>query len=199
MSALFKRVCKILKIKKINTSAYHPQANLVERSNRELKTYLRQYVMKNPQVWDYHLPYFQFFYNTVVNGSTNYSPHELLYGRAARLPTSVYAPGANLSYEDYTSEMRAIFRDIHKKARENLILSKEKRKLIYDKSAKEWQPSWGDLVLLQRDVLGTGKKLQNQWHGPYEVQERPSEQTAVIMKDGKFERVHVNRLKRFHD
>ena len=74
MSAVFKNICKILKIKKLNTSAYHPQANLVERSNRKLKTYLRQYVMGNPHVWDQHLPYFQFEYNTTVNGFTDYSP-----------------------------------------------------------------------------------------------------------------------------
>ena len=45
MSETFTQICKLLKIKKINTTAYHPQANLVERSNRELKTYLRQYVI----------------------------------------------------------------------------------------------------------------------------------------------------------
>ena len=47
VSSLMNNVCKILKIKKITTSPYHPQANLVERSNRELKTYLRQYIANN--------------------------------------------------------------------------------------------------------------------------------------------------------
>ena len=135
MSAVFKNICKILKIKKINTSAYHPQANLVERSNRELKTYLRQYVMGNHHVWDQHLPYFQFVYNTTVNGSTDYSPYELLYGHVARVPTSIHTINQNLNYNEYVNEMRAIFKNIHLKAKGNLINSKEKWKLIYDKTA----------------------------------------------------------------
>ena len=199
MSAVFKKVCKLLKIKKINTSAYHPQANLVERSNRELKTYLRQYVDGNPHIWDQHLPYFLFEYNTTVNGSTDYSPHELLYGRKARLPTSVYTPNHNLNYQEYANEMRAIFRDLHLKAKENLILSKEKRKLIYDRTAKEWQPMKGDQVLVHRDPMGVGRKLYSAWQGPFQIVALPSEQTATISDGNKFETVHLNRLRKFYD
>lgn len=50
MSKVFSDVCKILKIRKINTSAYHLQASLVERSKRELKMYLRQFVGGNPNM-----------------------------------------------------------------------------------------------------------------------------------------------------
>ena len=58
---------------------------------------------------------------------------------------------------------------------------------------------WGDQVLVHRDHMGVGRKLYNTSQGPFEVVERPSEQAAVIMNDGILEKVHVNRLKRFHD
>lgn len=69
VSNLMKNVCKILKIKKITTTAYHHQANLVERSNRELKIYLRQFIGGDPQTWDKLLPHFTFQYNTTINSS----------------------------------------------------------------------------------------------------------------------------------
>lgn len=98
-------VCKILKIKKITTTAYHPQANLVERSNRELKIYLRQFIDGDPQTWDQLLPHFTFQYNTTINSSTGFTPFELLYGRAARIPNSIYRmKDMELTYSDYADE-----------------------------------------------------------------------------------------------
>lgn len=200
MSEVFKNICKILKIHKINTSAYHPQANLVERSNRELKTYLRQYVVGNPHVWDQYLPYFMFEYNTTVNSSTKYSPFELMYGRIAIMPSSFYnTNNHDLSYGDYCKEMKLIFKNMHSKARDNLILSKEKRKEVYDRKANEWQPMWGDLVLVQANPMGVGQKLQSYWRGPYEIVELPSEQTTVIKNGNKLEKIHNNRLRKYYN
>lgn len=200
MSSLMKNVCKLLKIKKICTSAYHPQANLVERSNRELKIYLRQFILGNPESWDSLLPFFTFEYNSTINSSTGYSPFELLYGRAARIPTSIFAyKNDSLTYDDYIAELRATLKGIHEKAKQNLIISKNKRKIIYDRHSNEWQPMWGDLVLVQSIPSGVGKKLQSLWRGPYEVVDIPSEQTTIIKNGTKLEKIHNNRLKKFYD
>ena len=201
VSTLMKDVCKILKIKKITTSPYHPQANLVERSNRELKTYLRQFVGGKARTWDNLLPFFTFQYNTSVNSSTGYTPFELLYGRTARIPTSIYKRNGvdNLTYETYTQEMKKIFFDLHANAKANLKDSKEKRKQVYDRKANEWQPMYGDLVLVKSVPTGSGQKLQNMWRGPYEVVEFPSEMTTVIKNGNRLEKVHNNRLKRYYD
>lgn len=200
MSSLMKNICKILKIKKLNTSAYHPQANLVERSNRELKTYLRQFVGEKPRIWDQLIPYFTFEYNTTLNSSTNFTPFELLYGRQARIPTSIYNKNnSETNYFDYCNEMKSIFQSLHSKAKENLIISKEKRKRIYDTKSNEWKPMWGDLVLVQANPTGVGQKLQNIWRGPYTVLDIPSEQTAIIQNGRKIEKIHVNRLKKYND
>lgn len=195
-----KNICKILKIKKITTTAYHPQANLVERSNRELKIYLRQFICGDPQSWDQLLPYFMFQYNTTLNSSTGFTPFELVYGKIARIPNSVYKSNEiEVSYDDYASEMRGAFKRLHDIAKENLICSKHKRKEIYDKQANEWQPMWGDRVLVRTNPTGTGQKLQALWKGPYEVVSFPSEQTTVIKNGNKLEKVHNNRLKKYND
>lgn len=200
VSNLMKNVCKILKIKKITTSAYHPQANLVERSNRELKIYLRQFVGKDPNSWDELLPYFTFEYNTTVNSSTGFTPFELLYGKCARIPNSVYKLNSmEFCYGDYVKEMKASFKKLHDTAKENLTLSKQKRKEAYDKNTNEWQPMWGDLVLVKAVPTGTGQKLQSLWRGPYEVVNLQSEQTTVIKNGKRLEKVHNNRLRKYND
>lgn len=132
MSKMFKNICHILKIKKINTTAYHPQVNLVESSNHQLKTYLC------PNMSLGQLPYFMFQYNTTVNSSTKYSPYELLYGRMARISSSTYKnTDSELSFDTYAKEMKSIFRNMHSLAKQNLITSsKESRKEVYDKKNK---------------------------------------------------------------
>ena len=128
MSQVMKDVCKLLKIKKINTSAYHPQGNIVERANRELKIYLRQFVGKNYKTWDRVLPYFAMEYNTCINTSTGYTPYELVFRRKARLPTSIYNQNERKRlYSDFCEEMQTKLKEMHLISRENLIQSKHKR------------------------------------------------------------------------
>jgi Integrase core domain. len=45
MSDVFKKICKLFKITKLKTTAYHPESNgALERSHKTLLTYLRCYV-----------------------------------------------------------------------------------------------------------------------------------------------------------
>jgi len=45
LSEIFKNVCKLLKIAKVQTTAYHPESNgALERSHRTLSEYLRHYI-----------------------------------------------------------------------------------------------------------------------------------------------------------
>lgn len=103
------------------------------------------------------------------------------------------------NYGDYTNELKATLKYLHDKARENLIVSKEKRKEYFDKTAKDWQPMWGDMVLVKANPIGTGQKLQQLWRGPYEVVNLPTAQITIIKNGNRLERVHNNRLKKFND
>ena len=101
-------------------------------------------------------------------------------------------------YSDYSEELIRNLAETHFIARENLIKSKEKRKLIYDQNAIEWQPMWGEMVLVRNNQIGVGQKLQGLWRGPYEVVEIPSDQTCIVRNGKKLEKVHNNRLKKFN-
>ena len=88
MSKLLTEICSLMGIKKVNTTAYHPQTNgLVERFNRTLLDMLSKTVKPGGQDWDARLPYVLFAYRATVQQSTGESPFFLLYGRDPQLPT----------------------------------------------------------------------------------------------------------------
>ena len=123
-----------------------------------------------------------------------------MYGRKATLPTSIYdKKDQEINYDNYACEMRKCFAKMHSIAKDNLILSKQKRKELYDRSATNWIPMWGDLVMLQNNPTGKGRKIQPNFSGPYEIVSLPSEQTAIIKINSRLERVHLNRLRKFND
>ena len=64
--------------------SYYPQANLVERSNRTLKTMIAAFVDGNHRNWDAHLHEFRHSINTAMQRSLKTLPAFLNYGRHPR-------------------------------------------------------------------------------------------------------------------
>ena len=88
LSELVLEVCKILEIKKVNTSGYHPQTNgMVEKFNSTLINMISKVAESSGKDWYRQLPFLLFAYRTAVHDSTNESPFYLLYGRDARIPS----------------------------------------------------------------------------------------------------------------
>jgi len=53
LSELFTRICKLLHIKKIQTTAFHPESNCsLEREHKVLVEYLRRYIAEDQRDWD---------------------------------------------------------------------------------------------------------------------------------------------------
>ena len=80
-SALIKETCKLLKIQKLQTSSYNPQANGVcERMHKLLIDMLSHFVRKDARNWDEYVPCAIMAYRTMPHCSTKYSPYYLVYG-----------------------------------------------------------------------------------------------------------------------
>ena len=80
-SQLLTEVYRLLGIKPIRTTPYHPQTDgLVECFNSMLKSMLRKAVDEEGKDWDCLLPYLLFTYREVPQASTGFSPFELVYG-----------------------------------------------------------------------------------------------------------------------
>ena len=93
---------RLLTVKKLNTSGYHPQTNgLCERFNSTLKIMLRMYIDLDRQNWSKFIPYCVFAYNTSVQETTKHTPYYMVFGRGATLPIDVMT---RTDDEVYTNE-----------------------------------------------------------------------------------------------
>ena len=88
LSHLLQDVCRLMGIKKLNTTAYHPQCDgMVERFNRTLKTILRKHAATFGTQWDRYLPGVLWGYRNTPHESTGEKPSYLLFGVDCRTPT----------------------------------------------------------------------------------------------------------------
>lgn len=198
LSSIFKNVCKLLKIKQLQTTAYRPQTNgALERSHRTLGEVLRNYTDQDQRNWDLWLPYAMFVYNSTPHSTTKMTPFKILYGYEPTLPSSIKCtPNPVYTYDDYVQELKARLQSSYAIARENILKSKQSSKLQYDKNAQEAYFKIGDLVLLKDNT--SRRKLSELYHGPYEIVEINSAQNSTIKINKKLKMVHNNNLKPFN-
>ena len=106
VSEIFKNVCKLLKITKVQTIAYHPESSsALERSHRTLAEYLRHYINANQTDWDEWVLYAIFIYNTIPHTATGYTPFELVFGYQATLLSALTkSPNPTYYCDDYAKE-----------------------------------------------------------------------------------------------
>jgi len=75
ISQVFKNTCKILSIKKFQSTAFHPESQgSIERSHRVLAEYFRHYVKEDQTNWDQWIPFVTYAYNTTEHSATGFRP-----------------------------------------------------------------------------------------------------------------------------
>jgi hypothetical protein len=193
MSDVFKRICKLFKIEKICTTAYHPESNgALERTHKTLANYLRCFCDTKMNNWDEWLPFACFTYNTTPHTVTRYTPYEVLFGRVANIPGKLQRqPQPFYNFDDIVLEIKGKMQHCQKIARERLVKCKEAQREKVKSNECDFKEN--DLVLLK---VENGQKLDPVWKGPYEIKETKGS-NAVIQEVGKrkHQQVHINRLK----
>lgn len=199
MSQVFKDMCKDLKIKKLNTSSYHPQTNgALERSHQTLANYLRIYTEKDQLNWDIYLPYASFMYNSTPHSSSNFTPYELVFGFQPNLPSSIKRkPQPLYNYDDYSKELKNKLQESWNLANDNIKQSKITSKTQYDRSAMQRTFKITDKVLY-RNQTREGK-LDQLWDGPYPIEKIDSDVNTTIKIKNKLKTVHNNDLKLYNE
>ncbi|XP_065921959.1 uncharacterized protein [Magallana gigas] len=205
MSSLISELCKMLKVRKLSTTPYHPQANgLVERFNGTLKQMLKAYAVVEPLKWDVHLPYVRFAYREVPNETTGFTPFELLYARHVRGPLDILKERWEEPTEEQTSvlsylmETRERMETVRKMVTDMESLAKKNQKRYYDKNVRNRNFEVGQKVLV---LLPTStSNLLAQWKGPYEVTQKVSPVDFKVRLSKSKETVyHVNMLKEWFE
>ena len=205
MSEFFNETCKILGVKHINTTAYHPQANgSVERWHRTMNRAIGFYVNSTGTNWDVLLPFFLMSYRSLPHTVSGYSPFYLLHGREMEMPHSHglrarLSPGARrLDEAGRLQNLKSALRLANRTVRERIQKSHARNKRYYDKTAKERVIVVGDIVYLHDPARRPNlfKKWANPWRGPFKVTQQVGKlDFRIIDTKGKETVVHVNRLK----
>jgi len=201
LSDFFKNICRLLRIKKVQTTAFRPESNgSLERSHRVLAEYLRHYVSEDQTDWDEWVPYAAYVYNTTVHTITTFTSFELVYGFKSEVPSALReVPTVQYNYDDYVMELKGRLQSSHEVARQKLLTSKERSKVYSDKDSELPDIQVGQNVLIFDETVRRcrSKKLSPQYIGPYEV--LAVEGVNVIIKKGRStQKVHVNRIIPFY-
>lgn len=197
LASTLNETCKLLKIKKLHSTAYHHETlGSLENTHKQLGAYLRIQVGKNPNTWSSWVPYWCFSYNNTVHTETKYTPHELIFGKMAKLPSNLANNKIDpiYNFDEYPAELKYRLQQACHDARNNLIASKVKRKDRVDKQAKTISYSPGNKVMLKNE---TGNKIEALYKGPYSIVENKSP-NVIIKVDNKLVEVHKNRVKLYH-
>lgn len=194
ISDVFKNVCKLLKITKLQTSAYHPQSNgALEKSHNTLVEFLRTCCEKDYSNWDNWLPYAMFIYNSTPHHSTKLMPYEILFGIVPNIPTGIKQPTEPVyNYDDYSKELKFRLQSMYNLAKENINKSKNISKRYYDRNSKTHDFNVDDFVLLNNE--GRKDKLSPLRLGPYRITNLISDENIEILIGKKPKIVHKNRL-----
>lgn len=192
-SQVIKEINNLFKIRKIFTTPYHPQGNIVERSHRTLNSYLRAFTEKNRDTWHFILKYATFAYNNSVHSTTGFTPHELAHGFKIQIPNTLLKPKVSYNYDNLADNVRNGIAGALDLAKEHLYKRKLSNKHYYDANTSDLEINVDDLVLIKSQ--SKKEKFQNVYEGPYRVIDC-SDKFVEIMKNGKRTKVHKNLLKK---
>ena len=175
VSECMKEVTRLLSIKQLITTPYHPMCNgLTEKFNGTMKSMLKRLCSEQPRQWHRYINPLLFAYREVPQESTGSSPFELLYGRAVRGPMFILKelwtkeleePEVKNSYQ-YVFELREKLEDTLKLAHTELQKAQNKGKHYYDRKTKVRKFVPGEKVLVLLPTVHN--KLLMQWKGPFE-------------------------------
>jgi len=176
MSSFFKETCRILEIRKVNTSSYHPSSNgMVERFHRSLHSGLSHYIDSANTNWDIVVPFYLMSYRATPNTTTGFGPYYLLHGREMALPNSDNLK-AKLSkkkesldqdcrLENLKSSLQLAYKAVKNANRQSHLNNKR----LYDRKAKLRNFQLEDIVYLYNPARKPGKcfKFHKFWTGPF--------------------------------
>ena len=205
-SDLMKEICRLLSIKQLITSPYHPQCNgLVERFNGTLKMMLKKMTSERPRDWDRYIPAALFAYREAPNESLKFSPFELLYGRTIRSPMTILKElwteeetdsEVKTTYQ-YVVDLKHRLEETMKLAQNELRRASNRQKKYFDRKARPRRFEEGNKVLL---LLPTAhNKLELKWQGPYQILQVMGHNNYRLKVGGQERTYHVNMLKEYFE
>lgn len=133
---------------------------------------------------------------TQVHEGTRYTPHELVFGKTVRIPSSdpPLENDANETYSEYLEQLFCKLREVQTIARENLNNAKTRSKKYYDRKSHAYNFKENDYVYLLKEP--TKGKLGDQYIGPYRIIELLNNHNVKLaISNSKTRIVYSDKLK----
>ncbi|GFY19397.1 hypothetical protein TNCV_4127841 [Trichonephila clavipes] len=179
VSAVMRQICYLLNIHQSLIPVYHPQANPVERKNRDLKPRLAILVQDKHDCWSEKLPFIRCALNTAKCETTGQTTAFLNFGRELRTPSEVvHDIRVVIQNDNFVPEVTPYLKKFAKfstQIREVVEEQRDSRKFYADKKRKAaptYQP--GEYVFVASHPLsnaaqGRSAKLMPRRDGPYVI------------------------------
>ena len=194
-----RQLCFKWAITHITTTPYYPQALLVERVNRNLKSALEVFHHQSQSRWDEDLPLLSVAFNTAVHESSKCNPDMLFLEREINSPL--------ISRWDLSSNNEAAQgmtnQSFWTQAYTNLKAARDKVARRYNLNHKPHRYKVGDLVMFRKNLVSSKaqnvpSKLLMRWSDPVIIVKFVSmnsvslanPDTGVVIR-----RAHVSQLK----
>ena len=170
-----KEIYRELGIKKLSTTAYHPQTDgLVERYNATIKAILAKLVDKHKKNWNKWIPTAMFVLRTTKQASTGRTPHFILLGREANDPAYLNYPSEDSRQMISLDQRAQVYQEIKEALSKVAARSKER----YDRVHTISDFREGDWVLLYDKI--PPNKFGKVWVGPFIITEVKGPLTVVL-------------------
>jgi len=195
LSEVLQETARLVGVTQLPTSEGHPQMDgLVERLNRTLKQMLTKLVSKGGSDWDTLLGPVLFAYRTTPHTSSGESPFYLVYGRDARIPSSVSFSAPIIKYSTLGTEYgQALFQELQSArniAQRSIGKAQQSQKCNYDKKSTGSHLK-GDLCMLKVEPRF---RLDRGFKGPFRIQSLTATNAVIKpMNDCNGKPINVSR------
>ena len=146
-----KKLCFKWAVSHNTTTPYYPQASLVERVNRNLKSALKVFYHHSQNRWDEDLAWLSVAFNTALHESSKCTPDLLFLGREMKCPLLTRWDLSSVN-ELGTAEDRQSF---WAQAYANLKAARAKVARRYDAYRKTHNFKQGDLVMFKKNLVSS--------------------------------------------
>ena len=199
ISELAQNLCEEYGIRKIQTTAEHPQADPAERAIKTFKSVLHKLLVEFPSDWDIHIQKVAYAIRTKTSRAHDFTPFEIVFpGRKPVLPSYLEYPSQIFENPSVRSDTE---QKIFAHVRDALQKQAENNKIAYDNrsSQRRYDIIAGDHVMLS--TIRSANSLDTKLRGPYLVESFTSETTVHLASlDGSklnfHPVVHINHLRK---
>ncbi len=201
----FREMCLSWGIEHVKTTTYHPQANMVERVNRNLKYALSIYVEHDHTKWDLFLPYLRYSFNSSTHETTLETPGKLRLGGDLSNPLRNAWNLEALLHGDPGDDNERTQQEVRDAAHAATRLARERTAKYYNKGRRPHAFRVGQLVVIQNHAQSNAgsnitSKFCSGWSKPVRIVRltSPVNLECVSIDSGEIRKAHVSQCKPYY-